>query len=309
MPPDRFGSPQVSPETRYRDIRGLPKRGSSRVGPVELPLIWIDAFAERLFEGNPAAVMPLPEWLPDETLQALAAENNLSETAFYVDALPSEASPTADPRSPSYHLRWFTPSIEVDLCGHATLATAAQLYSDVHPDAESLGFWTRSGWLTVRRSGPRTLTMDFPSEPLVPVEPDPVVVAALGITPVECRAATDLVYIVADSAAVAGIRPDFGMLAGLGTRGVIVTAPGEPGTEFDFVSRWFGAGAGIGEDPVTGSAHSQIAPYWAKRLKRTELTARQLSRRGGTVRCQLVGDRVLITGSYRRYLDATVYLD
>jgi PhzF family phenazine biosynthesis protein len=276
---------------------------------MELPLIWIDAFAERPFEGNPAAVMPLPHWLPDETLQALAAENNLSETAFYVNALPPEAAPTADLGAPSHHLRWFTPSIEVDLCGHATLATAAQLFSDVHPNAESLRFWTRSGWLSVRRSGPRTLTMDLPSEPLRPIAADPRVAAALGVTPTECLRATDLVYVVADRATVAALRPDFEVLAGLDVRGVIVTAPADADSEFDFVSRWFGGGAGVGEDPVTGSAHSQIAPYWANRLGRSELLARQLSRRGGTLRCQVIGHRVLITGSYRRYLDATVHLD
>ncbi|MCW2524730.1 MAG: putative phenazine biosynthesis protein PhzF family protein [Frankiales bacterium] len=290
---------------------------------MDIPLIWIDAFAERLFEGNPAAVMPLAEWLPDRTLQALAAENNLSETAFYCSVLPAAAAPEAAAQSaagsagtqdavaagPTYHLRWFTPSIEVDLCGHATLATAAHLLDDVHPKDSHVRFWTRSGWLRVTRSGPRQLTMDFPSEPLLPVAPDPVVAAALGVTPTECRRATDLIYVVAAAEKIAALRPDFAVLAGLDARGVIVTAPGEAGSGFDFVSRWFGAGAGIGEDPVTGSAHSQIAPYWAERLGKSKLTARQLSARGGTVRCEVVGDRVLITGSYRRYLDATVHLD
>ncbi len=277
--------------------------------PVDLQLIQIDAFAERLFEGNPAAVMPLPAWLDDTLLQQLAAENNLSETAFYVAGLPTgiPAPPNADH---AYHLRWFTPSVEVDLCGHASLATAAHLFEDVHPQASRLTFWTRSGWLRVERAGPGRLTLDLPAEQLTPVSVDPVVAAALGIDVDDVRhalRATDLVYLLGHAETIRGLTPDFAVLARVDVRGIAVTAPGdEPG--IDFVSRWFGGTAGIGEDPVTGSAHSQLAPYWARRLGRDSLTARQLSARGGTVECLVTGDRVRLTGGYRRYLEGTVHL-
>ncbi|MFY1691513.1 PhzF family phenazine biosynthesis protein [Plantactinospora sp. WMMB782] len=278
---------------------------------MRLPLIQIDAFADRVFEGNPAAVMPLPDWLPDPVLQALAEENNLSETAFYTAQLPAgvEAPPGDDP---AYHLRWFTPAVEVDLCGHATLATAGQLFDDVHPQARRLLFWTRSGWLPVSRTErDGELELDFQAGRLRAVpdgdEVSTVAVAALGIEPVRRFQDIDLVYVVRDAAEVRAVAADFTRLARLPVRGAIVTAPDGTGG-VDFVSRWFGAGAGAFEDPVTGSAHSQIAPYWAERLGRTALTARQLSARGGTVHCLVDGDRVRLRGSYRRYLDGVVTL-
>ncbi|MGI5215914.1 PhzF family phenazine biosynthesis protein [Plantactinospora sp. CA-290183] len=282
---------------------------------MRLRLIQIDAFADRVFRGNPAAVMPLPHWLPDPVLQALAEENNLSETAFYVADLPPEAgSPpettSAPGNEPAYHLRWFTPAIEVDLCGHATLATAGHLFEDAHPGAEGIRFWTRSGWLSVRR-GPHDgeLELDFPAGTLREI-PDgdrtsTAAVAALGVEPEVRLRDTDLVYVLADEAAVRTAAPDFTALARLPVRGVVVTAPGDA-HGVDFVSRWFGAAAGISEDPVTGALHSQIAPYWAQRLGRTRLTARQLSARGGMVRCEVDGDRVRLAGTYHRYLDGTV---
>jgi PhzF family phenazine biosynthesis protein len=268
----------------------------------------IDAFADQVFRGNPAAVMPLPSWLSDPVLQSIAAENNLSETAFYTDRLPAGVQPPPGSDA-AYHLRWFTPAIEVDLCGHATLATAGHLFDDVHPDGQRIAFWTRSGWLPVSR-GDRggELVMDFPAERLESVPAgDPVATAAvvaLGVTPEETMRGTDLFFVVPDAAAVRSVTPDFASLRRLPVRGVVVTAPGEDG--MDFVSRWFGAASGVPEDPVTGSAHSQIAGYWVARLGRDRLTARQLSARGGTVTCEVEGDRVRLGGSYRRYLDGTV---
>lgn len=277
---------------------------------MRLRLIQIDAFADRLFEGNPAAVMPLPRWLPDPVLQAIAAENNLSETAFHVADLPPEAGSPPD-GEPGYHLRWFTPVTEVDLCGHATLATAAQLFDDVHTDARRLHFWTRSGWLPVTRRDDGQLELDFPAGRLRPVPADDptfaAATAALGVDPEVRLVDTDLVCVLADAAQVRAVVPDFTGLRDLPVRGIVVTAPGDT-DGIDFVSRWFGAAAGLFEDPVTGSAHSQLAPYWADRLGRGRLTARQLSARGGTVGCEVTGDRVRLSGAYRRYLDGVVLL-
>lgn len=282
--------------------------------PVQLPLVQIDAFADAPFTGNPAAVMVLPHWLPDTVLQQLAEENNLSETAFLVDRLPVGVT-APEPGEPNYHLRWFTPAIEVTLCGHATLASAAHLFTDRHPSATRLWFHSLSGWLTVRRdpADPGRLELDFPADELVPTAADDAMLAALGLTPDDVEAAfqsLDLVVVVRRAEQVAALTPDHTALARLDQRGVIVTAPGSSTGDDgpDFVSRWFGCGAGVGEDPVTGSAHSQIAPYWATRLGRDTLSARQLSRRGGNLRCTVVGDRVRIAGRFRRYLDGTVHL-
>ncbi|MDF2051045.1 PhzF family phenazine biosynthesis protein, partial [Arthrobacter sp. Cr_A7] len=233
---------------------------------MRIPLIQIDAFATRPFEGNPAAVMPLERWLDDSVLQQLAEENNLSETAFIVPEIPDGATPF-DFAQPAYHLRWFTPAIEVDLCGHATLATASYLFTDVHPDAKRLQFWSRSGWLYVERDG-EGYVLDFPSEMPEPVAVDPVVSEALGVPALEAFLATDLIHVVEDAETVRTLSPDFGALAKLPVRGVVVTAAGGE-TGYDFVSRFFGARAGIDEDPVTGSAHSQLAPLWAGRLDST----------------------------------------
>jgi PhzF family phenazine biosynthesis protein len=273
---------------------------------VQVPLLQIDAFAERPFEGNPAAVMPLPHWLSDAVLQAVAAENNLSETAFVVADLPAGVD-APDPAHPAYHLRWFTPATEVDLCGHATLATAAHLLEDEHADAAAVQLYTRSGWLVVHRGASGGYTMDFPSVPVIPTEVDHVVARALGVPVVEALRGMDLVYVVADAETVRTLRPDLATLARLDVRGVVVTAEGS-GSGYDVVSRWFGARAGIPEDPVTGSAHCQIGPMWAERLGTTELVARQLSPRGGTVRVAVRGDRTLLTGTCVRFLTGTAVL-
>jgi PhzF family phenazine biosynthesis protein len=284
---------------------------------MELNLYQIDAFADQVFQGNPAAVMPLTNWLPDSVLLAIAIENNLSETAFYVSAIPPEASePSGTATNPTYHLRWFTPATEVDLCGHATLATAAHLLDAVHPDAQWVSFWTRSGWLRVERGETAgQLVMDLPVEQPQPVAVgDPTRAAALTALGLPTLAgcgelgdqvptlrATDLIFVVADPETVSAVAPDFTSLAKLPVRGVIVTAPGDL-PDVDYVLRWFGAQAGVAEDPVTGSAQGQIAAYWAQRFGRDHLVARQLSARGGTLACQVVGERVRISGSWRRYL-------
>lgn len=283
---------------------------------MEIRLHQIDAFASAPFTGNPAAVMPLGDWPDDSVLARMAEENNLSETAFYTAALPADAEHLPLDGIPQYHLRWFTPAIEVDLCGHATLAAAAQLFEDEHPNCNEIAFYTRSGWIRVRRLGGRMLELDFPAEHPEPVDPDGSISRALGVEPTSTHAATDLIYVVDNADTVRNIDPDFTVLRGIDVRGIIVTAPGpdnnstdNPAGAADFVSRWFSGRAGVGEDPVTGSAHSQLAPYWSGVLGKDSLLARQLSARGGEIQCTVDGDRVRLAGSYVRYLDGFVRLD
>ncbi len=246
--------------------------------------IWqIDAFADRPFSGNPAAVCLLPAWRGDSWLQAVAAEMNLSETAFLV------------PRGEAFELRWFTPAVEVALCGHATLASAHCLWESgrLHPGAAAR-FHTRSGLLTARqRNG--AIEMDFPATPTFPADPPAGLTAALGFEPV-CvrRGGSDLLVEAASERALRAVRPDFPALAKLDARGVIVTAPG--GGACDFVSRFFAPAAGIDEDPVTGSAHCALGPFWGSRLGKTELRGYQASKRGGHVGVRLAGDRVVLIG-------------
>ncbi len=241
----------------------------------------VDAFATRVFEGNPAAVCPLDEWLGDEVLQAIATENNLSETAFFV------------PTQRGFNLRWFTPVAEVDLCGHATLATAHVIFEILGHAEEVVAFETRSGELTVRRSGD-LLEMDFPANPPEPCHVPPALVEGLGLLPAHVLGAEDYVCVLDTEADVRALVPDMGLLAGLPLRGVCVTAQGE---SYDFVSRFFAPALGVPEDPVTGSAHCELAPYWAARLGRDSLRARQVSRRGGDVLCEVRGDRVILRGT------------
>lgn len=280
--------------------------GEGQRNVVKVPLVQIDAFADAVFEGNPAAVMPLPEWLPDAVLQQVATENNLSETAFLVKDLP-DGIQSPDPAHPSYHLRWFTPAVEVDLCGHATMAAASYLFDDVHPQAEKIQFHTRSGWLTVTRPTEGQYTMDFPSEVPAPVAIDPDIAKALKVPVSEALKATDLIYMVEDAQTVIDLAPDLEVLASLPVRGTIVTAPGT-GTDYDFVSRWFGAEAGVSEDPVTGSAHCQLAPLWAERLGKQEMLARQASARGGTIHIDFAGERTILTGRCVRFMEGTAIL-
>lgn len=262
-----------------------------------LPLYQVDAFASQPFQGNPAAVVPLPEWPEDSLLQAIAAEQNLSETAFIVDG------------DGDWELRWFTPATEVDLCGHATLAAAHVLFEHLGARGDALCFSTRSGPLRVRREQ-AGLVMDFPAVASTPCQPPPALVAGLGLTPAHTLAGTDYLAVLADAAAVAALQPDLGQLARLNRRGIIVTASGSDHGDgrYDFVSRFFGPAVGVPEDPVTGSAHCQLAPYWAGRLGRERLLARQLSARGGDVHCTLLGDRVALRGQAVTWLVGHIHL-
>lgn len=246
----------------------------------DIPIFQVDAFSRHPFGGNPAAICPLEQWLDDSVMQAVAAENNLSETAFFV------------PEGEGFALRWFTPVAEVDLCGHATLAAAHVLFHELGYGGDTLTFTTRSGPLTVRRDDD-AYAMDFPAESAPFCAPPPALVEGLGATPVAVLAGADYTTVFDDEAFIRNLTPDLRALRTLDRRGVAVTAPGD---EADFVSRFFAPRFGIDEDPVTGSAHCLLAPYWAKRLNKTSLQARQLSGRGGDVRCTVKGDRVELGG-------------
>jgi predicted PhzF superfamily epimerase YddE/YHI9 len=257
-----------------------------------LPIYQVDAFTDSLFGGNPAAVCPLEAWLPDATMQAIAAENNLAETAFFV----RDGS--------DYALRWFTPTVEVDLCGHATLASGHIVFSFLEPERESVSFRTlKAGTLAVSRRADM-LVMDFPARPAVPAEAPPGLFAALGGKPREVLRARDHLIVYGSAAEVAALDPDFAALAEMDCWAAIATAPGDNG--IDFVSRFFAPAQGVPEDPVTGSSHCTLVPYWAKRLGKTELNARQLSRRGGALTCALMGDRVSIAGRAVLYLEGRI---
>lgn len=253
---------------------------------MRLPMFQIDAFTRNRFSGNPAAVVLLETPLPDATLQAIAMENNLSETAFVL------------PKAGHFNLRWFTPMVEVDLCGHATLATAFVLFQEGKVPGDSVRFETFSGTLTVRREG-NQLCMDFPSRPPEPVACADELIRALGRRPLEVHRARDLLVLFETEDDVAELRPDFEQVRALDEFGIIATAPGR---SVDFVSRFFAPGQGIPEDPVTGSAHSTLAPFWEKRLGRSPLHAQQISARGGELLVEVSGDRVFIRGHAVEYL-------
>jgi PhzF family phenazine biosynthesis protein len=258
---------------------------------MRLPIYQVDAFTDALFGGNPAAVCPLEAWLPDTTMAAIAAENNLAETAFFVRD------------GAEYPLRWFTPTVEVDLCGHATLASGHVVLNILEPGRKAVNFRTvKAGTLSVRRDG-TMLSMDFPARPAAPCTA-PDVVAALGGAPREVLRARDHLVVYDSAADVAALKPDLAALARLDCWAAIVTAPGENGV--DFVSRFFAPAQGVPEDPVTGSAHCTLVPYWAKRLGKTDLEARQVSPRGGTLHCTLKGDRVELAGNAVVYLQGTI---
>lgn len=257
---------------------------------MKLPLWQVDAFASQRFEGNPAAVVPLHGWLPDATLQAIAAENNLAETAYVV------------PHGEDYAIRWFTPVVEVPLCGHATLASAWVVLNRLEPERARVTFHSKSGPLTVERDGER-LAMDFPSIPPGAATPNPGLVEALGAEPRALLEGFQWFAVYESAEQVRALRPDFAALGKLPLHGVIVTARG---TDCDFVSRFFAPSAGINEDPATGSAHCRLVPYWAKQLGKTRLHARQLSARGGELWCELKGERVVMAGQVAPYLEGTI---
>jgi predicted PhzF superfamily epimerase YddE/YHI9 len=253
---------------------------------MQIPFYQVDAFAERVFTGNPAAVMPLEAWLPDAVMQAIAVENNLSETALFVPV-------TAD--NAEFHLRWFTPTYEIELCGHATLAAAAVIFRDVRPDLDIIRFQSMSGVLRVRREGD-LLELDFPARPGGEVPVTDAMVEAFGRRPLTAIADVRL-HLVFDSADfVRSLKPDLGRIAGLDPDAVGITAAGDR-DGLDYVCRMFAPNDGIPEDPVTGSLQTTLAPYWAARLGKTEMRARQESQRGGDMRIRLAEDRVFIAGT------------
>ena len=250
----------------------------------------VDAFATRVFEGNPAAVCPLESWPDDGLLQAIAEENNLSETAFFV------------PTEKGYGLRWFTPVKEVDLCGHATLAAAHVIFEMLGHSKQVIVFETRSGELFVEKRGDQ-LEMNFPACPPTLCELPEILVKGLGQRPIEVWSADDYLAIFDSEATIRAMTPNHALLGQLDLRGVIVTAPG---TDVDFVSRFFAPKFGIPEDPVTGSAHCELAPYWANKLGKNTLSAKQVSKRGGNITCEMKADRVLLSGCAVTFMEAEI---
>jgi PhzF family phenazine biosynthesis protein len=258
---------------------------------MDLPIFQVDAFADRVFAGNPAAVVPLREWLPAERMQGIALENNLSETAFLVGG------------DGAYGIRWFTPTVEVDLCGHATLAAAFVACTVLEPGRARVVFRSaRHGDLPVDREGD-LWRLEFPSHPPRPVPAPPGLAEALGASPAATLAATQLVAVFGDEEQVRGLRPDIPRVDRLPFHGVVATAPGR---DCDFVSRYFVPQSGVPEDPVTGATHCVLAPYWGGRLGKDRLRARQVSRRGGELLCDLRRDRVGIAGRAVLYLEGRI---
>jgi PhzF family phenazine biosynthesis protein len=260
-----------------------------------IKLYQVDAFVEGPFSGNPAAVCPLDNWLPDDTLQNIALENNLSETAFFLK------------KSDHYEIRWFTPTVEVDLCGHATLATAFVLFEkEGHPTDSIKLVSPRSGELYVTRQRDM-LTLNFPADDIQEVTLSDNVLYGLNIDPIQAfRGISDVLLVFNNEEDVLALEPDFGLLGKIQARGIICTAPG---SKVDFVSRFFGPNAGVNEDPVTGSAHTSLTPLWARKLGKSAMQARQLSARGGYLECQLLENRVEISGKARLFLVGKIILD
>lgn len=254
---------------------------------MKLKLFQVDAFANELFAGNPAAVVPLKEWLPDHTMQQIAMENNLSETAFFV------------PDGDDFHIRWFTPLAEVILCGHATLASAHVLFTELGFNGQIIRFRSKSGNLTVERKG-ELLELNFPADFVKEAVLPESVAVGMKIKPLEVyKGKTDYLLVYSSEEVVKNLTPDYSLLKTAEARGIIATAAGET---VDFVSRFFAPAVGIDEDPVTGSAHTLLTPFWASKLQKKTMTAMQISKRGGQLTCTLENNRALIAGTAVTYL-------
>ena len=264
------------------------------------PIYQVDAFTSKIFGGNPAAVMPLESWLPDETMLSLAIENSLSETAFFVQLPEGDEA--------DFHIRWFTPGIEVPLCGHATLASAWVIFNKLGWDKDQIRIRSKSGPLSVRQADDGWLVLDFPNLAFEEQSTPALIREALDNAPDASFFVpndTNYMVVLRDEDAVRSAQPDLRKLKQIGNQGLIITAPGE---DCDFVSRYFAPGAGIDEDPVTGSIHSVLVPYWSEKLGKTRLDARQVSARGGVLHCELKGDRVDIAGQAAFFMEGSVYL-
>jgi PhzF family phenazine biosynthesis protein len=254
---------------------------------VKIRLYQIDAFTDKVFGGNPAAVCPLDQWLPDGLMQQIAMENNLAETAFFTSG------------NGRFYIRWFTPEIEVDLCGHATLAAAFVIFNIETFPGSVIEFDSRSGLLRVSKKGD-LLTLDFPADPPLACPAPEGLLEGMGSQPIEIfKGKTDYMLVYSSAEEIERLKPNMLRISEVAARGIITTAPG---IDVDFVSRFFAPQSGIFEDPVTGSAHTTLAPYWAKRLGRMELSATQLSKRRGSLRCRVTGNRVEISGQARAYM-------
>lgn len=259
-----------------------------------LNIYQVDAFSDKLFGGNPAAIVPLKEWLSDELMQKIASENNLSETAFYVRT------------QNGFHIRWFTPAVEVALCGHATLATAHVIFNIEKYPNDVIELDSKSGILKVTKKG-KFFELDFPAQKIELAEPPQNLIEAIGKKPIEIHKAVDDYFLVYKSGAdIAEMKPNFSLLKNVKARGIIVTAKGKG--KIDFVSRFFAPGSGIDEDPVTGSAHTKLVPYWANKLNKQSFLAHQISERKGVLYCKLEGDRVLMAGKTKLYLKGKIYV-
>lgn len=260
-----------------------------------LPIYVVDVFANRLFSGNPAAVIPLDSWLDDALMQQIAQENNQAETAFLV------------PLQNDWHIRWFTPTTEVNLCGHATIASAHVLRTENGKQQGAIRFFSRSGWLEVKHGDHSGYCLDMPSDKAEPYDPPPFLFEALGTDVVEFyKGREDFLAVVEDSARLRTMKPDFSLIKRLNSRGLLVTAPDH---EFDFVSRCFFPQTGVDEDPATGSAHCTLTQYWHNKTGRTSFKAYQASQRGAIIHCRLEHDRILLEGNALTYLKGRINLE
>jgi PhzF family phenazine biosynthesis protein len=260
---------------------------------MNLKMYQVDAFAGKLFEGNPAAVVPLKNWLPDHTMQKIAMENNLSETAFFI------------PLENGFHIRWFTPVSEVDLCGHATLASAHVIFNYLEKTKIEISYQSKSGILKVKKEKD-LIVLNFPTSPLKEIDIPENLKSAFNSAPVKCvKGRDDIMLIFDNEQQILNLKPDFNKILESNARGIIVTARSE---QYDFISRFFAPAEGINEDPVTGSAHTMLIPYWAEQLGKTKLIAKQVSSRGGILHCSNVGERVEIGGVAITYMIGEIFI-